>query len=96
MHRAELAPIRARLAAADDDPSATAQFADAVAMLREHSTPYHLAQGLLDGAEHLHHHDDTDVAEYINEALTVAEHLDCPPLTQRAERLRTTTSPLHA
>ena len=96
MHRAELALIRARLAAADDDPSAAAQFADAVAMLREHSTPYHLAQGLLDSAEHLHHHDDTDVAEYINEALTVAEHLDCPPLAQRAERLRTTTTRLHA
>ncbi len=96
MHRAELALIRARLAAAGDDAGATAQFADALAMLREHSTPYHLAQGLLDNAEHLHHHDDTNVAEYINEALSIAEHLDCPPLTHRAQRLRTTTTPLPA
>ena len=96
MHRAELALIRARLAATAADASATPQFADAVAMLREHSTPYHLAQGLLDSAEHLHHHDETDVAALIDEALAIAEHLDCPPLTQRAERLRTNTSALHA
>ena len=90
MHRAELALIRARLAAAHDDPSAT-HSSPTPHHAREHSTPYHLAQGLLDGAEHLHHH-DTDVAEYINEALAVAEHLTAHR-SPGAPRLRPTTCP---
>jgi hypothetical protein len=53
MLRAERDLARARLAAADADPDAAATFAAAVAGLRHHSTPYHLAHGLLDHAAHL-------------------------------------------
>ncbi len=48
--RAERDLVRARLAAGDGDPAAAASFAAAVGGLRELSTPYHLAHGLLDHA----------------------------------------------
>ena len=53
MQRAERDLARARLAAAGGDPDAGAAFAAAIAGLRQHSTPYHLAHGLLDHAAHL-------------------------------------------
>ena len=53
MLRAERDLARARLAAADGDQAAAAAFAAAIGSLRELSTPYHLAHGLLDHAEHL-------------------------------------------
>ena len=53
MLRAERDLARARLAAGDGDPAAAAAFAAAISGLRELSTPYHLAHGLLDHAEHL-------------------------------------------
>ena len=46
-------------AAADGDPVAGAAFAAAITGLRQHSTPYHLAHGLLDHAAHLAAHGDT-------------------------------------
>ena len=53
MLRAERDLARARLAASDGDPAAAASFAAAITSLREHSTPYHLAHGLLDHARYL-------------------------------------------
>ena len=53
MQRAERDLVRARLAAADGAQVAAAAFADAVGSLRELSTPYHLAHGLLDHAQFL-------------------------------------------
>ena len=45
--------VRARLAIGGGDPAATTFFAAAISCLRENSTPYHLAHGLLDHAGHL-------------------------------------------
>ena len=53
MQRAERDLARARLAATGGDPAAAAAFAAAISGLREQSTPYHLAHGLLDHAAHL-------------------------------------------
>ncbi len=53
MLRAERDLAGARLAALDGAPAADAAFAAAVSSLRQHSTPYHLAHGLLDQARHL-------------------------------------------
>jgi len=53
MLRAERNLVRARLAARDGDQAAAASFAAAISGLRMLSTPYHLAYGLLDHAQHL-------------------------------------------
>jgi hypothetical protein len=53
MLRTEHDLARARLAAHDDGPVVAASFAAVVTGLRELSTPYHLAHGLLDHAGHL-------------------------------------------
>ena len=53
MLRAERDLARARLAAGDSDPAAAVAFASAVSSLRELSTPYHFAHGLLDHAQYL-------------------------------------------
>ena len=53
MLRAERDLVRARLAAGDGDGSAAAAFTAAIKSLRELSTPYHLAHGLLDHAQYL-------------------------------------------
>ncbi|MGH3205654.1 MAG: adenylate/guanylate cyclase domain-containing protein [Streptosporangiaceae bacterium] len=53
MLHAERDLVRARLAAADGDATAAASFAAAIASLRDQSTPYHLAHGLLDHAQYL-------------------------------------------
>jgi hypothetical protein len=53
MQRAERDLARARLNESDSDPAgAGAAFGAAITGLRQHSTPYHLAHGLLDHAEH--------------------------------------------
>ena len=95
----ELAPIqlaerglaRARLTAADGGPAAAAAFAAAIAGLRQHSTPYHLAHGLLDHAQHLSPLGDDEAAEAaISEARDIAQQLRCQPLLDRAENLQPT------
>jgi hypothetical protein len=45
-------PSRARLTTAEADPATGAGFTAAIVGLRQHSTPYHLAHGLLDHAEY--------------------------------------------
>ena len=62
MLRAERDLARARLADHHGDPDATASFAAAIASLRKHSTPYHLAHGLLDHTEHLSRQGDFEAA----------------------------------
>jgi predicted ATPase len=85
MLRAERSLARARLQASRGDPGAMAAFADAITSLREHSTPYHLAHGLIDHAEYLTRHGDAEAAaRAIDEARTIGRRLRCQPLLDRA------------
>jgi class 3 adenylate cyclase/tetratricopeptide (TPR) repeat protein len=92
MLRAERDLARARLPggdrAGDGDETATASFAAAIAGLREQSTPYHLAHGLLDHAEYLLSDGDAQAAAAaIEEARAIAGRLRCQPLLDRADTL---------
>ena len=88
MLRAERNLARARLAAADGGPDAAAAFAAAISSMREQSTPYHLAHGLLDHAWDLTPLDDADTAaRAIGEARDIAGRLRCQPLLDRAAAL---------
>jgi len=88
MLRAERDLVRSRLAARDGDPNAGTAFAAAVTSLRERSTPYHLAHGLLDHAEYLTQLADTDAAALaIGEARDIGDRLRCQPLLDRADAL---------
>ena len=94
MQKAERDLAGARLAASDGDPDAAGAFASAISGLRELSTPYHLAHGLLDQAEHLIRLGDADAAALaVGEACDIARNLRCQPLLDRAADL-TTTGPL--
>jgi class 3 adenylate cyclase/tetratricopeptide (TPR) repeat protein len=85
MQRAERDLVRARLAAADGDPAAGAAFAAAIGGLRELSTPYHLAYGLLDHARFLTRLGDAEAAAAaIGEARDIADNLRCQPLRDQA------------
>jgi class 3 adenylate cyclase/tetratricopeptide (TPR) repeat protein len=85
--RAERDLARARLAGRDGDQSAAA-FASAISGVREHSTPYHLAHGLLDHAEYLARQGDGDAAALaIEEARTIGHRLRCQPLLDRADAI---------
>jgi class 3 adenylate cyclase/predicted ATPase len=88
MQRAERDLARARLAARDGDQAAAACLAAAITSLRELSTPYHLAYGLLDDAGYLVRLGDADAAaSAIEEARAIAGHLHCQPLLDRAADL---------
>jgi hypothetical protein len=68
---------------------AAASFAAAIASLREHSTPYHLAHGLLDHAQHLSHLGDDKAAEAaMGEARGIAHRLGCQPLLDCADSIQ--------
>jgi class 3 adenylate cyclase len=85
MLRAERDLVRARLAARNGDPAASAAFSAAITGLREFSTPYHLAHGLLDHAQSLAHLHDAEAAEAaLDEARDIADRLRCQPLLNRA------------
>jgi tetratricopeptide (TPR) repeat protein len=84
--RAERDLARARLAAAGGDPAAGQALAAAVAEVRAHGSPYHLAHALLDHAQRLLADGDTGAAEAaIGEARAIATGLRCQPLLDRAE-----------
>jgi hypothetical protein len=84
---AERELARARLSAARGEPAETG-FAAAVAGLRQHSTPYHLAHGLLDHAEYLLRGDDGGEApRAVAEARDIAGRLRCQPLLDRTDSL---------
>jgi tetratricopeptide (TPR) repeat protein len=90
MLRAERDLARARLADHRGDPDAAALFAAAIAGLREHGTPYHLAHGLLDHAQHLSRRGAADAAGAVaEEAREIAHRLRCQPLLDRAEVIST-------
>jgi hypothetical protein len=86
--RAERDLARARLAELDGTQPAAAAFAAAITSLREKSTPYHLAHGLLDHAEYLTRHGDADAATLaVDEARAIARRLRCQPLLDRADAI---------
>jgi predicted ATPase len=88
MLRAERNLVRARLAARDGDPAVGTAFAAAVGSLRELSTPYHLAHGLLDYAQYLLHQGDEEAAAAATEeAQGIADRLRCQPLLDRTADL---------
>jgi hypothetical protein len=86
MLSAERDLARARRTACDGGPAAAgAAFAAAIAGLRQRSTPYHLAHGLLDHAAFLASRGDAAAAEAaISEARGIAQGLGCQPLLDRA------------
>jgi len=89
MQRAERDLAAARFTAADDGADAGAAFTAAVAGLRERSTPYHLAHGLLDRAEYLGQLGDDEAAgAAIGEARGIAQRLGCQPLLDRADTIQ--------
>jgi tetratricopeptide (TPR) repeat protein len=97
MQQAERDLVRARLAAADGDPVAAAAFVDAVGGLREMTTPYHLAHGLLDHAQFLMRLPDAQAAEAaIGEARDIARKLRCQSLLDRAAQITSAKSPVQA
>jgi class 3 adenylate cyclase/tetratricopeptide (TPR) repeat protein len=84
--------VRARLAIGDGD--AAASFIAAIKSLRERSTPYHLAHGLLDHAEYLLAVGNAEAAvAAIDEAGDIAGRLRCQPLIDRAEALSPQDAP---
>jgi class 3 adenylate cyclase/predicted ATPase len=89
MLRAERDLARARLTAAGGSPAAHAAVTAAVAGLRQHSTPYHLAHGLLDLAAYLTEAGDLPAAtQAIDEAREIAQRLRCQPLLDRADTIQ--------
>jgi hypothetical protein len=90
MLRAERDLARSRLAARRAAPDAAERFAAAIDALRRMGTPYHLAQGLLDHAEHLVASGDPTAAELaVAEAREIAQRLGCRPVLERADTLST-------
>jgi hypothetical protein len=93
MLRAERDLARARLAASDGDQAAPASFAAAISSLREHSTPYHLAHGLLDHAQYLIGQGSIGqgsadaAAAAISEVRGIGHRLRCQPLLDRADAI---------
>ena len=98
MLRAERDLARARRAAADGEgDQAAAAFAAAITGLRERSTPYHLAHGLLDHAEYLTGHGEAAAASLaIDEARDIGRRLRCQPLLDRADALERVQSRIQA
>ena len=102
MQRAERNLARARLAAnggpdSSGGPDPGAAFTAAIAGLRQHSTPYHLAHGLLDHAEYLVRLADDEAAKAaIAEARDIASRLRCQPLLDRAANLTPARPPAPA
>ena len=97
MLRAERDLARARLAAGDGAPAAAAPFTAAIGGLRELSTPYHLAHGLLDHAVYLTRMGDAEAAAAaIKEARAIAGRLRCQPLLDRAAGIAPAKSAIQA
>ena len=74
--RAERDLAQARIADAGNDPDVSMAFDRAVGALRQAASPYHLAHGLLDHAEHFTRIDNRDDAlALVSEARTIAGQL---------------------
>ncbi len=85
--RAERLRIRGRLLASEGNSEATSVFQVALTAFRELGSPYHLALGLLDYAEHLQATGAPDVGLPAAEAAAIAARLGARPLVDRAQRL---------
>jgi len=97
MLQAERDLVRARLATGDGDQAAGTAISAAIAGLREMSTPYHLAHGLLDHAEYLSGLGDEEAArQAIEEARAIAEKLRCQPLLDRIAGITPAAAPSRA
>jgi hypothetical protein len=97
MLRAERDLVRARLADHDGGEGGQASFASAIGSLREMSTPYHLAHGLLDYSQHLTRMSDNDAAAAASgEARDIARRLRCQPLLDRAATTTPAEPPVRA
>jgi class 3 adenylate cyclase/predicted ATPase len=102
MLRAERDLVRARLAAKDDSRTvAGPAFAAAITRLRDQSTPYHLAHGLLDHATYLLGREAAEAPETaeaaalaVEEARDIAVRLRCQPLLDRAGSIEPTEPPV--
>jgi len=74
-----------------------ASFAAAITSLREQSTPYHLAHGLLDHAQYLVHTGEAETAAAaVEEARGIASRLRCQPLLHRAAHIASAQSSVEA
>ena len=88
--RAERLRIRARILANKNDPAAAEAFDAATEAFRDLGSPYHLAVGLLDSADHLLAVGNSTIAQQLAaEADTVADRLPAPCLTERARGFMT-------
>ena len=88
VQQAERELVRARMAGVEVGQGADAAFAAAISSLRELSTPFHLAHGLLDQAQYLVSRGEADeAAAAVKEAREIAARLRCGPLLDRAEDL---------
>jgi hypothetical protein len=95
--RAERTGAPALAAASYASAAQLTQTDTAIAGLREHSTPYHLAHGLLDHAEGLTPLGSTEAAEAAcAEARGIVGRLRCQPLLDRAANLTSARSPARA
>jgi class 3 adenylate cyclase/tetratricopeptide (TPR) repeat protein len=95
--RARLTPADGAAPAADGAAGAAPAFAAAIAGLRERSTPYHLAHGLLDHAQYLLRQGDVSAAApAIDEARDIGDRLRCQPLLDRADDLELAPSQIRS
>ncbi len=86
--QAERLLAQARLADLDDDASATGALDAAVSALRQALSPYHLAHGTIDLAEHLVRIDDREGAPaLLAEARDIATRLGAQPLLERIDQV---------
>jgi hypothetical protein len=84
---AERIRVGAKYLAMQDDPRADAAFADATQAFRELKSPYHLAVGLLDRAQHVANRDPEAAQQLAAEADAIARRLGAEPLRRRAKAL---------
>jgi tetratricopeptide (TPR) repeat protein len=86
--RADRLRIRARLLAVKGDPQAGAAFDAATQTFRDLGSPYHLAVGLLDHADHLQAVGEPSAARLLaTEADAIARRLGARLLTERADHI---------
>ena len=95
--RAEHARVTANLLTARQDPAADQAHTAALTALRAFNSPYHVAVGLLDHAEHLVATGDQERASLLAaEAAAIADQLGAQPLHRRAHTVtERTTSASH-
>jgi tetratricopeptide (TPR) repeat protein len=86
--RAERLRVQARSLADENHPAASQTFDVATQAFRDLGSPYHLAVGLLDHADHVHATGDSTTAEQLAEqADDLAQRLGAKPIIQRANQL---------